>query len=191
MAAFMVHEIASDVPTGGVIFTPGGRSRRSSKPLESAPEAGGLHGMVLKVLAVFIVIGVMIYSWHRNDLRRLTRDYACKAPFDGRLESCLIRFSLDEASTDTELGVNGEGLFMSSSSDALIRNKRWSFRYHVIRTPLFIPWHCLQVRDAKFPMRRYLRFDVPSNQATFFIPRETGARLLKSAGLPGPRCIRL
>jgi hypothetical protein len=31
-------------------------------------------------------------------------------------------------------------------------------------------------------MLKYLRFNVPSNKATFFVPRETGRRLLNTAG---------
>jgi hypothetical protein len=139
--------------------------------------------MMLKILAVLAVIGVFIYFWYRNDLRRLTRDYAYKIPFDGALESCLIRFPVDELSTDTVLGSNGEGLYMSSSIEAVNKSRRWSFRYYSIRTPIFIPWDCIQIADAKFPMRRYLRFHVPSNKATFFVPRETGRQLLRNAGL--------
>ena len=137
---------------------------------------------MLKILWILITIGVIIYGWYRNDLRRLTRDYTCKEPFDGALEDSLIRFPLDEASTETVLGANSEGLYLSSSIDALKKNRRWSFRYYVIRTPIFIPWHCIQIRDAKFPMLRYLRFNVPSNRTTFFVPRETGRQLLKHAG---------
>jgi hypothetical protein len=133
---------------------------------------------MLKISAILIVIGVIFYGWYRNDLRRLTRDYASKYPFHGALESCIIRFPLDEASTDSVLGSNSEGLYMSSSIDALNKNKRWSWRYYVIRTPIFIPWDCIEIHDAKFPMRRYLRFNVPSNKATFFVPRETGRQLL-------------
>ena len=140
--------------------------------------------MMLRISAILIFIGVMFYCWYRNDLRRLIRDYACTTPFDGALQACIIRFPLDEASTEAVLGANIEGLFMSSSIEALKRNRRWSFRYYLIRTPVFIPWHCIQVRDAKFPMLRHLRFTVPSTKATFFIPRETGRRLLKDAGRP-------
>jgi hypothetical protein len=134
-------------------------------------------------LAVLLVVGVFVYSWYRNDLRRLTRDYARKEAFDGTVGHCIVRFPVDEAGTDCELGANSEGLYMSSSIDALERNRRWwSFRYHVIRTPIFIPWKCLQIADAKFPMRRYLRFSVPANKATFFVPRETGRLLLTRVG---------
>jgi hypothetical protein len=132
--------------------------------------------MTLKILAILMVVGVIVYSWYRNDLRRLTRDYACKGPFDGALERCIIRFPLDEASSDVVLGANSEGLYMSSFADALKKNRRWSFRYHVIRTPIFIPWHCIEVRDPKFPMVKHLRFDVPSNKATFFVPQEAAHR---------------
>jgi len=138
--------------------------------------------VMLKILAILMVIGVIFYGWHRNDLRRLTRDYACNGPFDGALEECIIRFPLDEGSTETVLGSNGEGLYMSSSTEARKRNKRWSWRYYVIKTPLFIPWDQIRISDAKFPMRRYLRFKVPANKATFFVPRKTGRQLVMNAG---------
>jgi len=138
--------------------------------------------MMLKILAVLLVIGVILYGWYRNDLRRITRDYACKEPFDGALEHSIVRFPLDETGTDCMLGASSEGLYMSSSIDAMKKNRRWSFRYYVIRTPMFIPWNCMQISDAKFPMRGHLRFNVPSNKATFFIPRETGRLLLENAG---------
>ena len=138
--------------------------------------------MIMKVLAILLVFGAIIYGWFRNDLRRLTRDFASKEPFDGVLRSCMVRFPLDEASTDCAIGANGTGLYMSSSKDAQENNRRWSFRYYAIRTPIFIPWSCMQIRDAKFPMRGHLRFSVPSNKATFFVPREAGRLLLADAG---------
>jgi hypothetical protein len=137
---------------------------------------------MLKNLAALLILGVFVYGWYRNDLRKLTRDYVRKEPFDGPLEHCIVRFPVDEAGTDCMLGANGDGLYMSSSIDALERNRRWSFRYHVIRTPIFIPWDCMQIGDAKFPLRGHLRFSVPANKATFFIPREAGRLLLTRAG---------
>ena len=50
---------------------------------------------MLKILAVLLVVGVFVYGWYRNDLRRLTRDYACKQPFDGTLQHCIVRFPVD------------------------------------------------------------------------------------------------
>jgi hypothetical protein len=137
---------------------------------------------MLTITAILLAIGLVIYGWHRNDLRRLTRDFASQLPFDGALEECLVRFSLDDASTDCVLGANNEGLYMSSSTAALENNRRWSFRYYVLRTPLFIPWNRLDIRDARFPLRGHLRFTVPSNKAIFFVPREIGQRLLKEVG---------
>ncbi len=137
---------------------------------------------MLKILAVLLIVGVFVHVWYRNDLRKLTRDYACKDPFDGALQHCIVRFPVDEMGTDCMLGANGDGLYMSSSIEALERNRRWSFRYYVIRTPLFIPWDCMQIGDAKFSMRGHLRFSVPSNKVTFFVPRATGRLLLASVG---------
>lgn len=134
--------------------------------------------MSLKILAIPLVVCVLIYSWHRNDLRRLTRDFARGDAYEGPLERCLMRFPLDEAYTDCVLGADVGGLHISSSADALEKSRRWSFRHHAIKTPLFIPWRCLEIADAKFPMRSYLRFSVPTAEATFFVPRDTGRRLL-------------
>ena len=92
---------------------------------------------MLKILAVLLIIGVFVYVWYRNDLRRLTRDYACEEAFDGALEHCIVRFPVDEAGTDCMLGANNDGLYMSSSIEALTKKRRWSFRYYVIRTPLW------------------------------------------------------
>ena len=92
---------------------------------------------MLKILAVLLTIGVFVCVWYRNDLRRLTRDYACKEAFDGALEHCIVRFPVDEAGTDCMLGANNDGLYMSSSIEALTKKRRWSFRYCVTRTPLF------------------------------------------------------
>ena len=75
--------------------------------------------MMLTILSVLLVIGLMLYGWYRNDLRRITRDYAWLKSFDGVLDQCIVRFPMDEAGTDCLLGANSEGLYISSSLDAL------------------------------------------------------------------------
>lgn len=137
---------------------------------------------MLKILAVVLVAGAFFYGWYRNDLRKLTRDFACTGPFEGSLQHCIVRFPVDERGTDCMLGASRDGLYLSSSTEALAASRRWSFRYYAIRTPIFIPWKSLEISDAKFPMRRHLRFKVPSNKAIFFVPRETGRLLLAGAG---------
>jgi hypothetical protein len=137
------------------------------------------------VLPVLLVIGLMLYGWYRNDLRRITRGYARLESFDGALEPCIVRFPMGETGTDCMLGANREGLYISSSPDAVKKSSAWSHRYYAVKTPVFIPWSRLQIRDARFPMRGYLRFRVPSIQATFFVPGDTGNLLLKNAGVDG------
>ena len=138
--------------------------------------------MMVKILPVLLIIGLMFYAWYRNDLRRITRDYACSWSFDGALEQCIVRFPAGESGTDCLLGADSVGLYMSSSSDALKKSRQWSHRYYALSTPVFIPWSQLRIGDAKFPMRGHLRFQVPSIRATFFVPRETGALLLRRSG---------
>jgi hypothetical protein len=134
------------------------------------------------MLAASLVIGLMIYAWQRNDLRRIIRDFACDGHrFNGQIEPCLVRFPLDESKTDCLIGANREGLFLSSSPEAIERSKWWSYRSHAIRTPVLIPWNCLLITDASFPLRAYFRITVLSNKATFFIPKEAGGLLLANA----------
>jgi hypothetical protein len=54
-----------------------------SRPETDTVDWGALMQLMLKILAVVLVVVVFIYSWYRNDLRRLTRDFACKDPVDG------------------------------------------------------------------------------------------------------------
>lgn len=67
--------------------------------------------------------------------------------------------------------------------EAIEMSKRWMGKsYYVIRTPIFIPWDQMQYCEAKFPLHNYVRFTVPSNKATLFVPRETADLLLGRAG---------
>jgi hypothetical protein len=93
---------------------------------------------------------------------------------------------MGEAKTDCVLGANREGLYISSSAEAIARHQWWTLnhRYYVIRTPILIPWDQLQYAQAKFPLKQSVRFTVPSNKATFFVPRETAELLLNRAGRP-------
>jgi hypothetical protein len=95
-----------------------------------------------------------------------------------------VRFALAEYPADCAIGANSEGLYISSSIDAL-KNKRWWWSGgYMVKTPIFIPWNCLRYGGSTFPLRGYIRFDVPSlkigfSTIAFFIPRETGQLLLK------------
>jgi len=142
-----------------------------------------------KALLFGAAFAAWIYSIYRNDERRLKRDFAAAHPFAGPLEPCLIRFPLGEAQTDCLVGADGAGLYLTSSEEALARS-RWSFQYRhydVLRTPLFIPWEQLEYAQAKFPLKQNVRFTVPANQATFFMPRAAAERLLQRAGRPPVR----
>lgn len=138
---------------------------------------------MFKFVAILCGLGVWICAWHRDGARRLARDYSRPEPFAGVLEKCLIRFPAGEAKTDGMLGANSEGLYLSSSAEAIEMSKRWmGKRYYVVRTPILIPWDQMQYCEAKFPLQEYVRFTVPSNKATFFVPRETADLLLGRAG---------
>jgi hypothetical protein len=141
---------------------------------------------------VVFVASVFAVTWYLGDIRRLTRDYACKEPFDGPLVRCRVRFVLADYAADCALGANSEGLYISSATPAFPRKPWWAGGYvwdgvYMVRTPLFIPWNCLRPVESTLPLADYIRFDVPSLKigagcVCFFIPRETGELLLKSAG---------
>jgi hypothetical protein len=50
----------------------------------------------------------------------------------------------------------------------------------------FRPWSQLEYRQARFPARGWLRFDIRGSKATFFMRRSVGLELLRAAGQPLP-----
>jgi hypothetical protein len=99
----------------------------------------------------------------------------------GRRRVCLWLVSKRPSKTNARLRVQGTFRRLSGALHAA-KKQAVVIRYYVIRTPIFIPWNCLQIADAKFPMRRHLRFSVPSTNAFFFVPLGTGRLLLTSVG---------
>jgi hypothetical protein len=130
------------------------------------------------------MIGALVYMRYRDPIGMLSRAYACEKPFEGDLVECYISFPISEAKTHCALGATREGLYMSPPIGAP-RTKGpmpWLQGGYPMRTAILIPWHQLQYRSAGFPLHRQLRLDVPSINATFFVPRTIGEPLLESAG---------
>jgi hypothetical protein len=144
------------------------------------------------VFLVPLVACAFAASWYFSDIRRLTRDYPCREPFDGTLVRCNVRFVLVDYFADCALGANNRGLYIASAVGPFPRKPWWSGASvwgggYIVKTPMFIPWSCLRYGDAAAPLGRSIRFDVPSlriglSAVCFFVPRETGEQLLRAAG---------
>ncbi len=144
------------------------------------------------VLLIPFVACAFAASWYFSDIRRLTRNYPCREPFEGTLVRCNVRFVLVDYLADCALGADGRGLYIASAIGPFQRKPWWSGASlwgggYIVRTPMFIPWTCLRCSDARPPLRRYMRFDVPSlkiglGTVCFFVPRETAEQLLLTAG---------
>jgi hypothetical protein len=142
---------------------------------------------MFKVIMVVLVGAAFFLSWYASDVRRLTRDYGSTAPFNGPLVEALVRFPLAEYRAHCSIGANSQGLYIAPSAATLNTSKWWHPGYHIIKTPLFIPWTALQYHAVEMPFGTHVRFDVPSlrvglSPVCFFIPRKDAEPLLASVG---------
>ncbi len=108
------------------------------------------------------------------------------APFGGPLIESLIRFPLAEYRAHCAIGANTQGLYIAPSAASLNKGKWWHPGYHIIKTPLFIPWAALECHAASMPFGAQARFDVPSlrvglSPVCFFMPLTDAEPLLAGA----------
>ncbi len=144
---------------------------------------------MFKVILVGLVGAAFFLSWYANDVRRLTRDYGSTAAFAGALVEALVRFPLAEYRAHCSIGANTQGMYIAPSAAMLASSKWWHPGYHIIKTPLFIPWTALQYHVVNMPFGAQVRFDVPSlrvglSPVCFFIPQRDAEPLLASVGRP-------
>jgi hypothetical protein len=142
---------------------------------------------MFKAIMVVLVGGAFVLSWYASDVRRLARDFGSTAPFGGPLIESLIRFPLAEYRAHCSIGANSQGLYIAPSAASLNRGKWWHPGYHIIKSPLFIPWTALEPHAAGMPFGAQVRFDVPSlrvglSPVCFFMPLKDAEPLLAGVG---------
>jgi len=142
---------------------------------------------MFKVVAVVGVACVFVLTWYVNDVRRLTRDFACTMPFTGAVVEASVRFALAEYQAYCVIGATTEGLYLGPSTAARNKRRWWRREYLLIKAPLFIPWTALQYHGLDSPFGAFVRFDVPSlrvglSPVCFFISQKTAEPLLASVG---------
>ena len=149
---------------------------------------------MFKIIMVVLVGAAFFLSWYASDIRRLTRDYGTMAPFDGPVVEALVRFALADYRAHCSVGANSQGLYIAPSAAAGKINsfsRWWHPGYHILKTPILLPWTALQYHPARLPFGAQVRFDVPSlrvglSAVCFFIPRDDAEPLLASVGRQVP-----
>jgi hypothetical protein len=137
---------------------------------------------VLVIIVTAVLIGINV----KRDARALLqKQFAATFDPGGPYTECKIRFPLAEVSTPCMARVTAEGLYLFTSAEL---RATWSWMNNVpfLNKAVFIPWASLAYSPAKFPMRKWIRFDVTSTKAMFFMPREVALNLLRAAGRSVP-----
>jgi len=91
---------------------------------------------MLEIVAILIFAGVMFYFWHRNDLRRLTRDYSCKAPFDGDLEDYAQWLTAQTSAADASAASGSDAAAPADSAEARRQRRREDAQRRAALSPL-------------------------------------------------------
>jgi hypothetical protein len=121
----------------------------------------------------------------RSSRHVLQTQFATAIEPDGPLAECKIRFPIEEADTPCLVRAMPAGWYMASSAE-LVAKLHWTSGVPYLKQPVLIPWGLLEYRLAKFPLRRWLRFDIPSAKVTFFVRRSVATAVLREAGRPLP-----
>ncbi|HYM03143.1 MAG TPA: hypothetical protein VET85_09370, partial [Stellaceae bacterium] len=94
-------------------------------------------------------------------------------------------FPIGEATTPCQVRATRAGWYMVSPAEALAK-RHWISGVPLLEQPVLIPWAQLEYRRAKFPLFRWLRFDIPTAKVTFFVRTSVALNLLREADRPLP-----
>jgi hypothetical protein len=144
-------------------------------------EMSPLAALVLALVTAFLIW----FGVKRSARRILEQQFSTDIDPAGPLVECQVRFVPDEASTPCGVRSTPDGWYMCRPPSAIAR------RYSIsgvpfLKRPMLIPWPLLEYHYARFPLHRWLRFDVPSAKATFFVRQNVAMDLLRDAGRPPP-----
>jgi hypothetical protein len=145
-------------------------------------------GVAALLLVVVWALAVRVVK-KRDGKRILQQQFAAPVEPGGPFTVCKLLFPPEEGFTPCVVRATQTGWYMFSPEELRAR-RRGILQYSGIRylaKPVFIPWNLLEYRYAKFPLRGWwLRFDVPSANATFFVRHRVALELLRAAGRPLP-----
>ena len=141
-----------------------------------------LKGAIPVVVLVALWLRFIKVTAPRYARRVLLDRFATDAAPDGPLTKCSVLLAGEEASTPALACATNAGWYMVSPDDAIAR-KSWTWNYPLLEHPVLIPWDVLKIGPAKFPFTwSWMRFDLPSAKATFFVQKQVAAQMLREAG---------
>jgi hypothetical protein len=132
-------------------------------------------------LMIIVTSALIWFSARRDGRLILQKQFAATVDPGGPYTACEIRFPMAEVSTPCMAQVTAEGLYLFSPEEL---RATWSLVNNVpfLSKAVFIPWTLLTYGPAKFPMGKWVRFDVTSAKTLFFMRREAALSLLQAAG---------
>ncbi len=136
------------------------------------------------LISILAALGFVLMFWvcRRHDtLGILQRDFAASQTPQGELLACQVRFPLAEMPTPIIAQATRAGWYMVTPPEEIAK-WRWTNNTPFLRQPVFIPWSQLRYAPARFPMHRWIRFDVTGTRQLFFVPRDAAMTLLSAAG---------
>ncbi len=140
---------------------------------------------LIAILVVLATVGLIWLSRARNARAILQARFRTSHAPVSPLIPCDVRFPLDELSTPCVAHASPAGLYLVTPPDQIAK-WHWGRNTPFLKQPVLIPWTQLHYYPAKFPMRNWLRLDIRSTQATFFIRENVAVELLRAAGQPVP-----
>jgi hypothetical protein len=134
---------------------------------------------------VIIFAAVMWWSGKLNARWILENKFPAASDPGGPYTECEIRFPTADVPAPCMVRATHEGWYMFTPKEKRAK-WRWVNNVPFLNKAVFIPWTSLECSQAKFPMRNWLRFDVKSTKAIFFVRKEVALTLLAEAGRPVP-----
>jgi hypothetical protein len=141
-----------------------------------------MHTYSPAVAVIIIITAALIWlNAKRDGLSILQKQFAARSDPGGPYTECEVRFPTAEVSTPCLARTTAEGWYMFSPQEK-IASWRLLNNVRFLRTPVFISWSQLVYGPAKFPMQNWVRFDVSSTKAIFFVRRDVAVTLLQAVG---------
>jgi hypothetical protein len=146
----------------------------------------------LTLLAVIVLIlvwfGLARVHGPRLSRHNLEQQFRATIELESPFVECNVRFVPDESHTPCIAKATPAGLYLVSPEEALAKRVWGSAGVEpsYLTEPVLIPWSVLEYGPAKFPLWGWIRFDVHSANATFFIRRKAATELLRQGGQPLP-----
>jgi hypothetical protein len=139
------------------------------------------HAMMPLGFALFAVFAVSLMYLSARRQRRFYRDYQLDGPFLGDSYDCKVGGLDAEYKTFCRVAADPVRLYILPYP----KRRGWSTD-PVFNRSLAIPWADIEYKLGWVPVQRCIWFKMNARRVYLYVPKETGIRLLRDAGLPIP-----